>query len=430
MAPECRRRRNNGPRNDGVVPNSWTPESFAVPECGTKVITAGGHSGQGGVRARDLLGRMSAEMKREEKQKASFQQLSMATGWRASATALATAVATDAVGVTVDNTPPRRSPPRATAALSFEESCGFTESAFVSEHSAPHRSRHAVQNAWKNGSPPSIPARRGRRPLARNEPHELVRQIWAIYRDVSSEDRTHVLRRVNAVRGEEKISRSAFPAKYEAVLVMLNALPRIRFLQPTEEDANGVLARMLEVGMHGVIRVGSYALTYRPIVDTLIWLRIKRPDVTMKVLYDRHWCWTSHQALIALGRLYFFGVETRHTRSTSLHMKMTAVGYTYCFSGSANFGEAGFGGNVELNTVVKAGICTEACCIFDNVYDGITDRSGIVQRAATVTTRGDALRMVRAGVAKDAKAHEKRAVVGGGGDVGNAYSNQFSSCHG
>ncbi|KAG7376594.1 hypothetical protein PHYPSEUDO_013116 [Phytophthora pseudosyringae] len=186
---------------------------------------------------------------------------------------------------------------------------------------------------------------------------------------------------------------------------MLNAVPRIRFLQPIEEDANGVLARMLEVSMNGVIRVGSYALRYTPIVDTLIWLRINRPDVTLKVLYHRHWCWTNHQAPIVLGLLYFFGVETRHTKSTGLHMKMIAVVYTYCFSGSANLGEAGFGGNVELNTVVGAA-------------------SSYGHYAGGCTQNGVGGRRERC------EGNQKKTVVVGGGDAGNADSNQVSSCHG
>ncbi|KAG7391496.1 hypothetical protein PHYPSEUDO_004566 [Phytophthora pseudosyringae] len=137
----------------------------------------------------------------------------------------------------------------------------------------------------------------------------MVRHIWAIFHGTPHEGRTQVWRRVHAVRGEVKIFRSAFLANFNSVLVMLNAVSRIRFLQPTEEHADGVITRMLNVSTQGAMRVGTSALTYTSIVDAFIWLRIDRPDVTMKVLYDRHWCWTTHHIQIAFSSFVLFECE-------------------------------------------------------------------------------------------------------------------------
>ncbi|KAG7382627.1 hypothetical protein PHYPSEUDO_004707 [Phytophthora pseudosyringae] len=217
--------------------------------------------------------------------------------------------------------------------------------AYVAEHSVPHRGTTAVRTGWNNGRPPPLPARRGRRPCARNDPQDIARRVWAVYNDTPHEGPTQVWRRVNAVRGEESISRTVFMAKFPDVLRLLNAMPnavpQIRFLQPTKKDAARVIDLKHNASANGVIRVGSYALTYKPFVRTLIWLRINRPDVMLKVLYDRHWCWTNHQALYAICHLFIYGVETRHANSTSIHLKMIAVDSTYVFSGSVNFGKAG-----------------------------------------------------------------------------------------
>jgi hypothetical protein len=89
-----------------------------------------------------------------------------------------------------------------------------------------------------------------------------------------------VCRRINK-DGQGGLNGTTFARKWPAVKEILNEIPRVEYVDSSDEGLSLVVAKMRGVRKGGIVRIGSFALTLRSIFDALLYLRRERPDVAL-----------------------------------------------------------------------------------------------------------------------------------------------------
>ncbi|KAL4106734.1 hypothetical protein PRIC1_004780 [Phytophthora ramorum] len=102
-------------------------------------------------------------------------------------------------------------------------------------------------------------------------------------------------------------------AKWPKVKEILDAVPRIRFCDPSSEDMAEVLRNLENVERDAIARIDTYA---RSLIE-----------------------------------LFGAGIDMRHKRTIMVHMKPVCVGSSYCFSGSASVRFDAIDDKLELPTL-------------------------------------------------------------------------------
>uniref|UniRef100_H3GXT2 Phospholipase D-like domain-containing protein n=1 Tax=Phytophthora ramorum TaxID=164328 RepID=H3GXT2_PHYRM len=265
----------------------------------------------------------------------------------------------------------------------------FSDYERVASNSQPRRSVSTLCNAYRSELPPE---------KSHSDPSAIAARVWAIWRCTPLGDTSATLagvcRRMNK-DGKLVVRYQTFVAKWPKVKENLDAVPRIRFGDPDSEDMAEVLRNLEDAKRDAIVRIGTYALKHPALAKTLKQLKINRPDVTIRVLFDWSSCRSCADALEASIELFEAGIDLRHRRTMTVHMNAVCVGSSYCFSGSTSFGDAGFSvGQIELSSHVYGPECITACEMYDSNFFGYTvAETGGAHQVVEPTTLGGILSM-------------------------------------